>query len=415
MSRDYIFTSESVTEGHPDKIADQISDGVLDELIRLEYELAGVDQNCKCDEVAPCVRNLRCACETLVTTGTVFICGEIRTEAYVDVQSVVRNVVNEIGYNRAKFGFDGSTCGVINAIHEQSPEIAIGVDSALEYRKTSDVYDKIGAGDQGSVFGYACNETEVGLPMPIYLSHRISEKLSEVRKSGTLDYLRPDGKVQVSVKYVDDKPALIDAVVLSTQHSENIELEELTSDVKKLVIEPVLRECTFEMPDDDHLYINPTGRFVIGGPMGDTGLTGRKIIVDTYGGVSRHGGGAFSGKDPTKVDRSASYMARKVAKNVVFAGLAEKCEVQISYAIGVSHPVSVFVDTFDTNVVDTARIEKSISEIFDLRPAAIIDALDLWHPIYRKTTNYGHFGRELDEFNWEKCDKVEALRAACGL
>lgn len=413
MNDEFIFTSESVTEGHPDKIADQISDGVLDELINQEYKLAKVDPFCKRSDVPQNVKNLRCACETLVTTGTVFVCGEIRTESYVDVQSIVRNVVNDIGYNRAKYGFDGATCGVINAIHGQSEDIASGVDSALASRSSNDLYDKIGAGDQGSVFGYACEETSAYMPMPIYLSHRMSEKLSQVRKSGELDFLRPDGKVQVSVKYAGGKPIAIDSVVVSTQHSEAIELSELEKGIKAHVIEPTLSENSFDMPADEHLYINPTGRFVIGGPMGDTGLTGRKTIVDTYGGVARHGGGAYSGKDPTKVDRSASYMARKVAKNIVAAHLADRCEVQISYAIGVSHPVSILVDTFGTNHIDNKRIEKAISEIFDLRPAAIIDSLNLWHPIYRLTTNYGHFGRELSEFEWEKCDLVDELRRAC--
>ena len=415
MSQEYIFTSESVTEGHPDKIADQISDGVLDELLRLEYELIGVDPACKSEDVPDDVKRMRCACETILTTGTVFVCGEIRTEVYADVQSVVRNVVNDIGYNRAKYGFDAATCGVINAIHEQSPDIAIGVDNAKLNLDSTDLYDKIGAGDQGSVFGYACNETKNFMPITIDLSHRMSERLASVRKNEVVDYLRPDGKVQVSMKYVDGKPVAVDSVVLSTQHSSRIALGDLASDMTRLVIEPTLRDYGYELPSEDKLYINPTGRFVIGGPMGDTGLTGRKIIVDTYGGVARHGGGAYSGKDPTKVDRSASYIARKVAKNIVAAGLADKCEVQISYAIGVSSPVSVCVETFGTNKVDTLKIEKAVSEIFDLRPAAIIDSLNLWHPIYRLTTNYGHFGRELPEFEWEKCDKVDELKTACGL
>jgi S-adenosylmethionine synthetase len=415
MSQEYIFTSESVTEGHPDKIADQISDGVLDELIRLEYELEGADPTCDSKRVPDSVKNMRCACETIVTTGTVFVCGEIRTEAYADVQSIVRNVVNDIGYNRAKFGFDGATCGVINAIHEQSPDIASGVDDAKLSSNSNDFYDKIGAGDQGSVFGYACSETDTLMPMPIYLSHRMSERLSAIRKSGTVDYLRPDGKVQVSVKYNQGKPVSVDSVVLSTQHAETVEMQDLAADMKRLVIAPVLSDNGFEIPSEDHLYINPTGRFVIGGPMGDTGLTGRKIIVDTYGGIARHGGGAYSGKDPTKVDRSASYMARYVAKNIVAAKLAQKCEVQISYAIGVSHPVSVLVETFGTSIVDPVLIEQAVRGIFDLRPAAIIDALNLWHPIYRKTTNYGHFGRELPVFEWEKCNHIEDLRTACKL
>ena len=415
MRDNFIFTSESVTEGHPDKISDSIADGILDAILLREYELAGANPFCERSEVPASIKNVRTAVETLCTTGTVFVCGEVRCEAYIDVQKIVRDVVDRIGYNRAKFGFDSATCGVINAIHEQSADIATGVDDAKLSQGSDDVLDKIGAGDQGSVFGYACSETSTLMPMTIYLAHRLSEKLTEVRKSGTLDYLRPDGKTQVSVKYEGGKPVCIDNIVLSSQHSESVDIARLRNDIVEYVIKPVLAENNYELPLQEKIYINPTGRFVIGGPMGDTGVTGRKIIVDTYGGVGRHGGGAFSGKDPTKVDRSASYMARKVAKNVVAAGLAEACEVQISYAIGVSHPVSVSVDTFGTNKVDESKISSAITEVFDLRPAAIIEALNLWHPIYSKTTNYGHFGRELPEFEWEKTDKVEDLKTACGL
>lgn len=414
MRENYIFTSESVTEGHPDKISDSIADGILDAILIREYELEGANPFCDSSDVPPSIRNVRTAVETLCTTGTVFVCGEVRCEAYIDVQKIVRDVVDKIGYNRAKYGFDSATCGVINAIHEQSLDIATGVDDAKLSQDSDDVLDKIGAGDQGSVFGYACNETSVFMPMTIYLAHRLSEKLTDVRKSGELDYLRPDGKTQVSIKYEGGKPVGIDNIVLSAQHAESVDIARLRHDIVEHVISPTLCECGYELPSEEKIYINPTGRFVIGGPMGDTGVTGRKIIVDTYGGVARHGGGAFSGKDPTKVDRSASYMARKVAKNVVAAGLADKCEVQISYAIGVSHPVSVSVDTFGTNKVDEAKINRAIVEVFDLRPAAIIESLNLWHPIYSKTTNYGHFGRELPEFEWEKTDKIDDLKTACG-
>jgi S-adenosylmethionine synthetase len=413
----YLFTSESVTEGHPDKICDQISDAILDALLEKEIELA------KRGYVAPDgqpadPKALRCACETLVSTGTVFVTGEIRTQAYIDVQSIVRDVVCGIGYDRAKYGFDGSTCAVISSIHDQSADIAQGVDEALEVRDNTadkDPYDVIGAGDQGMMFGYACNETSTLMPMPIYLAHRLSERLTEVRKNGTLDFLRPDGKTQVSVRYIDGKPVAVEKVVLSTQHAEGVDQETLRVAILETVIRPVFEREGVKIADDCEIFVNPTGRFVIGGPMGDAGLTGRKIIVDTYGGMGRHGGGAFSGKDCTKVDRSAAYAARWVAKNVVAAGLADRCEVQIAYAIGVAEPVSLMVETFGTNTVPEEDIERAVSTVFDLRPGAIIDALDLRRPIYRLTSTYGHFGRELPEFTWEKTDRVDELRAACGL
>lgn len=398
--KSFLFTSESVTEGHPDKICDKISDAILDEIIAKEAALAAEgyrDEN----GVPADPTMIRCACETLVTTGLVFVTGEIRTQAYVDVPSVVRDVVKSIGYDRAKFGFDCETCGVINTIHGQSPDIAQGVDIG-------------GAGDQGMVFGYACNESKTLMPLPIFLAHRLSERLSEVRKSGELEFLRPDGKTQVSVRYVDGKPVAVEKVVLSTQHSESVSNEELHKAIREKIILPVFEEQGVALSDDAEFFINPTGRFVVGGPMGDSGLTGRKIIVDTYGGMGRHGGGAFSGKDCTKVDRSAAYAARWVAKNVVAAGLADRCEIQIAYAIGVAHPVSIFVDTFGTECVPVPVLEAAIAQVFDLRPAAIIEALDLWRPIYRLTSNYGHFGRELPEFGWEKTDKAAELAAACG-
>lgn len=417
-ARTYLFTSESVTEGHPDKICDQISDAILDALLEKEAALEEVGYVSAAGKRAS-VEEVRCACETLVTTGTVFVTGEIRTQAYVDVPAIVREVVDDIGYNRAKFGFDASTCGVMSAIHEQSPDIAQGVDESYEAQReggaVEDPYEAVGAGDQGMVFGYAVNETSTLMPMPIYLAHRMAERLTAVRKNGTLDFLRPDGKTQVSVRYLDDKPVAVEKVVVSTQHSEEVDAETLRRAIIEHVINPVLAEEGVELAPDAQVYVNPTGRFVIGGPMGDSGLTGRKIIVDTYGGMGRHGGGAFSGKDPTKVDRSAAYAARWVAKNVVAAGLADRCEVQIAYAIGVAEPVSIMVDTFGTNHVPTTAIEKAIEEAFDLRPAAIIDRLDLRRPIYRKTANYGHFGRELPEFTWEATDMVDALRAACGI
>ncbi len=415
MTRSYLFTSESVTEGHPDKVCDQISDAILDAILAKEIELA------KKGYIAPNGQpadpsQLRCACETMATTGMVIVTGEIRTQAYVDVQEIARQVLDDIGYNRAKYGFDSSTCGVLNAIHEQSADIAQGVDESWEAQHGSaqEDFDLVGAGDQGMMFGFACNETPTLMPLPIYTAHRLSERLAEVRKNGLLPYLRPDGKTQVSVRYVDDKPVAIEKLVISTQHSEEASNQEIEEGLRKFVIAPVLDAIGIDYADAE-IYINPTGRFVVGGPMGDAGLTGRKIIVDTYGGMGRHGGGAFSGKDCTKVDRSGAYAARWVAKNVVAAGLADRCEVQIAYAIGVAHPVSVMVETFGTNKVPQADIEAAVNKVFDLRPAAIIKHLDLRRPIYRKTAAYGHFGRELPEFTWERRDKVDELRAACNL
>ncbi len=417
-SNSFIFTSESVTEGHPDKICDQISDAILDAIFEKEAALQAAGYVSSSGAAAD-VNEVRCACETLVTTGTVVVTGEIRTQGYVDVPAIVRDVVNDIGYNRAKFGFDASTCGVLNSIHEQSPDIAQGVDESFERQhgeaSAADEYESTGAGDQGMVFGFAVNESKTLMPMPIYLAHRLSERLTEVRKSGILDYLRPDGKTQVSVRYENGVPVSVEKVVVSTQHSEDVDPERLRADIIKEVIEYTFDKEGITLADDAEIFINPTGRFVIGGPMGDAGLTGRKIIVDSYGGMGRHGGGAFSGKDPTKVDRSAAYAARWVAKNVVAAGLADKCEVQIAYAIGVAEPVSIMVETFGTNHVNEKDIEEAIAKVFDLRPAAIIDNLDLRRPIYRLTSNYGHFGRELPEFSWEKTDKIDALRDACGM
>ena len=416
MESSYLFTSESVTEGHPDKICDQISDAILYAILEKEAKLQA-EGYVSPDGVAANVDNVRCACETMTSTGLVVVTGEIRTEAYVDVQQIVRDTIREIGYDRAKYGFDCDTCGVINAIHEQSADIAMGVDESYEVQHGEgvDEIDKVGAGDQGMVFGYACNETATLMPMPIYLAHRLSERLTEVRKNGTLDYLRPDGKTQVSVRYVDGKPTQVEKVLISTQHSEDVEVMQIMQDLIEHVINPVFEAESVVVSDNLEIYVNPTGRFVVGGPMGDSGLTGRKIIVDTYGGMGRHGGGAFSGKDCTKVDRSAAYAARWVAKNVVAAGLAERCEVQIAYAIGVAHPISVMVETFGTNKVDVARIEEAVNTVFDLRPGAIIRDLDLRRPIYKLTASYGHFGRELPEFTWEKCNRVDALRAAAGL
>ncbi len=409
----YIFTSESVTEGHPDKICDQISDAVLDAILAKEIELA--EQGYISPSGAPADPSaVRCACETMATTGMVLVTGEIRTQAYVDVPAIVREVLEDIGYNRAKYGFDATTCGVLNAIHDQSADIAQGVDQSFEAQKgeAEDGYSEIGAGDQGMMFGYACNETAELMPLPIYAAHRLSERLTKVRKEGTLPYLRPDGKTQVSVRYENDKPVGIDKIVVSTQHSEDIDPEQLREDIIEQVIAPVFADLDLSY-EGAEIFINPTGRFVIGGPMGDAGLTGRKIIVDTYGGMGRHGGGAFSGKDCTKVDRSGAYAARWVAKNVVAAGLADRCEVQIAYAIGVARPVSIMIETFGTNHVPQEEIEAAVEKVFDLRPAAIIDALDLRRPIYRKTAAYGHFGRELPEFTWEHTNKVEDLKAAC--
>jgi S-adenosylmethionine synthetase len=374
----YLFTSESVTEGHPDKVADHISDAVLDAVLAQ-------------DPMA------RVACEVLVTTGTCIVAGEITTTGYIDVPTIARNTILEIGYTDAAFGFDGNTCGVHNLIQSQSPDIAMGVDTG-------------GAGDQGLMFGYACNETEELMPLPIQLAHRLCEKLSEVRKSGKLKYLRPDGKSQVSVEYVDGKPVRIDAIVVSTQHGDDVSTEKLRKDIRKFIIDPVVPK---DMVDKNTKYhINPTGRFVIGGPHGDTGLTGRKIIVDSYGGMGRHGGGAFSGKDPTKVDRSACYMARYIAKNIVAAGLATKVEVQLAYAIGVAEPVSVMVDTFGTGTLSSAKLTELVRANFPLTPKGIIDHLKLRRPIYKATAAFGHFGRTGPGFTWEKTDKAKALKAA---
>ncbi len=387
-----LFTSESVTEGHPDKMADQISDSILDAII-------------KEDPMA------RVACETMLTTGLVVLAGEITTSTYVDFQKIVRETIKEIGYDRAKFGFDAETCGVISAIHEQSPDIAMGVDEALESKEGSmeDAVEAVGAGDQGLMFGFATNETEELMPMPIMLAHKLARKLSEVRKSGLLDYLRPDGKTQVTVEYLDGKPVRIDTIVVSTQHDSDVEHSRIEHDVKKYIINEVVPA---ELLDEDTRYfINPTGRFVIGGPHGDAGLTGRKIIVDTYGGMGRHGGGAFSGKDPTKVDRSACYAARWVAKNIVAAGVADKCEIQVSYAIGVAHPTSIAVNTFGTGTVSDDKIVEIVKKVFDLRPGAIIRDLDLRRPLYKQTAAYGHFGRTDIDVPWEKTNKVEEIKA----
>ncbi len=383
------FTSESVTEGHPDKICDRISDSILDECLRQDpYS--------------------RVAAETTCTTGLVLCLGEITTKASLDIDSIVRDVVREIGYDRAKYGFDAETCSVLTAIHKQSPDIAMGVDEALETRG-EDKFD-IGAGDQGMMFGFACNETPELMPMPISYAHKLTRKLTEVRKNGTLDYLRPDGKSQVTVEYVDGKPARIDTIVISSQHSPDVTHEQIEADIINNVINPVIPAEL--MDKETKLFINPTGRFVIGGPQGDSGLTGRKIIVDTYGGYSRHGGGAFSGKDPTKVDRSAAYAARYVAKNIVAAGLADKCEIQLAYAIGVAHPVSLLVETFGTAKVNEDKLVEAVNKVFDLRPAAIIETLDLRKPIYRNLAAYGQMGREDLGVTWEKTDKVDALLTA---
>ncbi|MBR2878256.1 MAG: methionine adenosyltransferase [Clostridia bacterium] len=384
-----LFTSESVTEGHPDKVCDQISDAVLDAIIAEDP-------------------NARVACETTVTTGMVMIMGEITTSEYVDIPGIARQVIKDIGYTGG-LGFDGDTCSVLTAIDEQSCDIALGVDKALEAKEGKDeTYNAVGAGDQGMMFGYACDETAELMPMPISLAHKMAKKLTDVRKNGTLPYLRPDGKTQVTVEYIDGKPARVDAVVVSSQHDENTSLETIRADVKKYVIDTIVPAEL--MDENTKIYVNPTGRFVVGGPQGDSGLTGRKIIVDTYGGYARHGGGAFSGKDPTKVDRSAAYAARYIAKNVVAAGLAKKCEVQIAYAIGVAKPVSVMVDTFGTGTVADDKIADAVNKVFDLRPAAIIEKLDLRKPIYRNLAAYGHVGREDLGVAWEKTDKVDELK-----
>ncbi|SCH88083.1 S-adenosylmethionine synthase [uncultured Collinsella sp.] len=414
--RSYLFTSESVTEGHPDKIADQISDAVLDAILDKEARLEAMGY-VDTDGVPAKLENVRCAAETLLTTGMVVISGEIRTQAYVDVQQIARDVICRIGYDRAEYGFDGHACGVINMIHGQSSDIAQGVDESFDVQAgtTTDPLDLIGAGDQGMMFGYATDETSAFMPMPHYLASRLAERLAAVRHDGTLPYLRPDGKTQVTVRYEDDRPVSVETVVISTQHAPEIEdMGVIKEDMLKHVIAPVLDGAGIPW-DGARVYVNPTGRFVVGGPMGDTGLTGRKIIVDTYGGTGRHGGGAFSGKDCTKVDRSAAYAARWVAKNVVAAGLARRCEVQLAYAIGVARPLSIMVDTFGTSVVAEDAIERAVEEVFDLRPGAIIRDLDLRRPIYEKTAAYGHFGRDDEDFTWEHTDRVNELRAACGL
>lgn len=409
--REYLFTSESVTEGHPDKMCDAISDAVLDAI--LEAEINAAAQGVPGADPA----FVRCACECFTTTGLIVVGGEIRTHGYVDIISIARRVVGEIGYTRAKYGFDAETCGVVLGVHDQSPDIAQGVDESFEVQhgENGDPIDLVGAGDQGMMFGYACTETSQLMPMPIYLAHRLAERLTAVRKAGVLEYLRPDGKTQVTVRYVDDKPVAIDKILISTQHAEGVEIDDLLRpDLIEHVIKPVFDLEGLDYSGAD-IYVNPTGRFVIGGPMGDTGLTGRKIIVDTYGGMGRHGGGAFSGKDATKVDRSAAYAARWVAKNIVAAGLAERAEIQLAYAIGVAHPMSVMVETFGTEKVPVERIEKAVLETFDLRPGAIIRDLDLSRPIYRKTSAYGHFGRADKDFTWERTDRAAALAAAAGL
>ena len=387
-----LFTSESVTEGHPDKICDQISDAVLDAILEKD-------------------KNARVACETACTTGMVLCMGEITTNAYVDIQSIARNVIIDIGYDRAKYGFDGHTCAILTSIDEQSSDIAMGVNSALEYRDNGEETDfATGAGDQGIMFGYACKETPELMPMPISLAHKLSLKLTEVRKDGTLRYLRPDGKSQVTVEYENGKPVRVDVIVVSSQHGAEVPLETIRADIQEYVIKPVVPAEL--MDENTKIFINPTGRFVIGGPQGDSGLTGRKIIVDTYGGYSRHGGGAFSGKDPTKVDRSAAYAARYIAKNIVAADLADKCEVQLAYAIGVAKPVSILIDTFGTGKVSEEALSEAVDKVFDLRPEAIINMLDLRKPQYRQLAAYGHMGREDLNVAWEKTDRIDALKKA---
>ena len=388
MLNKQFFTSESVTEGHPDKICDQISDAVLDAILAQDPDA-------------------RVACETCCTTGMVMIMGEISTSCYVDIPSIARNVVLEIGYDRAKYGFDGTTCSVLTSIDEQSKDIALGVDHSLETKEGGE--ENNGAGDQGMMFGYACDETPEYMPMPISLAHRLARRLTEVRKDGTLDYLRPDGKTQVTVEYENDRPKRVDTIVISTQHSDTVSLDTIREDLKKHVIDAIVNADM--MDAETKVYINPTGRFVIGGPQGDSGLTGRKIIVDTYGGMARHGGGAFSGKDPTKVDRSAAYAARYVAKNIVAAGLARKCEIQLAYAIGVAQPVSVLADTFGTGVLPDEEIAEIVRKEFDLRPTAIIRTLELRKPIYRNLAAYGHFGRDELQVKWESTEPAERLKA----
>jgi S-adenosylmethionine synthetase len=394
----FTFTSESVTEGHPDKMADQISDSILDAMLA--------------EDPAS-----RVACETLVTTGIAIVAGEITTNAYVDIPGTVRQTINDIGYDRESFGYDGNTCGVMVCIDEQSADIAQGVDDSEEVRSGTsgeDSLNKQGAGDQGMMFGYACDETDVLMPLPIHLAHRMAERLTEVRRAGTVPYLRPDGKTQVTFDYEDGKPVRLTTVLISTQHNDGIDRDEvIRPDLIEHVIRPVIPE---QYTDDEYeVFVNPTGRFVTGGPVGDAGLTGRKIIVDTYGGMARHGGGAFSGKDPSKVDRSAAYAARWVAKNLVAAGAAGRCEVQVAYAIGVAHPISIMVETFGTENVDKVKLEETVREVFDLRPAAIIRDLELRQPIFRQTAAYGHFGRETEGFTWERRDRVDAVKSALGL
>ena len=394
----WTFTSESVTEGHPDKMADQISDAILDAMLEQ-------------DPMS------RVACETFVTTGLAIVGGEITTKGYVDIPKVVRSTINDIGYNRESYGYDGSTVGVLVSLDEQSPDIAQGVDDSEEVRSGTsgeDILNKQGAGDQGMMFGYACDETDELMPLPIHLAHRMAERLAEVRRAGTVPYLRPDGKTQVTFDYTDGKPTRLRAVLISTQHNDGIDRDEvIRPDLIEHVIRPVVPA---QFADDDYeVYVNPTGRFVIGGPVGDAGLTGRKIIVDTYGGMGRHGGGAFSGKDPSKVDRSAAYAARWVAKNVVASGAAARCEVQVAYAIGVAQPISILVETFGTETVDPAKITAGVREVFDLRPAAILRDLDLRRPIYKKTAAYGHFGRDDPDFTWEQATRADALKSELGL
>lgn len=395
-----LFTSESVTEGHPDKVCDQISDAILDALLTVDP-------------------HARVAVETMVTTGLVHVAGEVSTEAYVEIPAVVRQTVRQIGYTSSHIGFDGDSCGVSVSIGQQSPDIAAGVDKSLEMRNDAsdhDPLDEQGAGDQGMMFGYACDDTPVLMPLPIYLAHRLAEQLTAVRKTGEIDYLRPDGKTQVTIGYDGDRAVRLDTLVVSTQHQPGISIEgHLAPDIRALVVEPVLAAAGLSLDTSEYrLLVNPTGKFEIGGPKGDAGLTGRKIIVDTYGGAARHGGGAFSGKDPSKVDRSASYAVRWVAKNVVAAGLARRCEVQVAYAIGAAHPLGLYVETFGTETVPLPRLITAIREVFDLRPGAIVRDLDLLRPIYAKTAAYGHFGRELPEFTWERTDRIEDLRSAIG-
>lgn len=394
----FSFSSESVTEGHPDKMADQLSDAILDAII-------ADDPRC------------RVAIETLLKTGIVVVAGEVTTTTYVEIPDVVRETIKEIGYTKAEYGFDYKTCGVLVSIGKQSKNIAQGVDKAFEARvgiENEDEINSIGAGDQGMMFGYACSETKEFMPLPIQLAHKLAHRLSEVRKAGVLPYLRPDGKTQITIRYEGDKPLYIEKIVVSTQHAPGIDLEtQIKPDIKEFIIKPIIPEEYLRKNYD--LFVNPTGKFVIGGPMGDTGVTGRKVIVDTYGGMARHGGGCFSGKDPTKVDRSASYAARYAAKNLVASGAADRLEIQVAYAIGVSHPVSIMVETFNTEKVDVKRIEKAVEEIFDLRPGAIIKNLDLIRPVYKKTAAYGHFGRNDRDFTWEKLDKVDDIKSTLGL